>query len=95
MMITNRTHLQTLSHLQLILVREVLHQAGDLESLLSAFLEQFEGDDLQSLLDRVRNLTRMRSRDFRHGVRLPDHEEVGDLPDVVLSFPFRARPTVN
>ena len=95
MIITDGTHLQTLPHLQLILVGEVLHQAGDLESLLSALLEQFEGDDLQSLLDRVRNLPRMRSRDLRHGVRLPDHEEVGNLPDVVLGFPFRARPTAN
>ena len=37
----------------------------------------------------------MRSRDLRHGVRLPDHEEVGDLTEVVLGFPFRARPTAN
>ena len=91
MMITNRTHLQTLSHLQLILVREVLHQAGDLESLLSALLEQLEGDDLEAKLDCIGDFARVRSGNLSDWVRLSDHEEVVDFSDVVLGFPLDRR----
>ena len=49
--------LESLTHLQLILVWEVLHQPRNLQSLLGALLQKLERNDLQTMLDSIRDLS--------------------------------------
>jgi hypothetical protein len=89
------TSLQSLSHLQLILVREVFHQPRDLEALACALLEELEGDYLESEFDRVRDFARMWSRNFSNGVCLPSNEEVLDLPQEIFGVTLDCVPERN
>lgn len=67
--------LQTLSHLKLILIWEIFHQAVDLQSLSRTLSQKFESDDLKSVLHRGGNFTRMWAGDFGDGERLSNDEE--------------------
>lgn len=87
------THLQSLSHLQLILVREILHQTGDLQPLLGALLQKLERNDLQTMLDSVGDLSRMWTRHFRYRIRLSYSEEVLDLANIIPCVAFHGVPT--
>ena len=64
---------QTLSHLQLILVRKVFHYAMNLDTMGMTFLNQLICDHLQSILDIVRYKSSVRARNGRRWVCLADH----------------------
>lgn len=71
--------LESLSHLQLCLIGKVLHQRGQLDTLLSRLLNQEPGDNHETRLCRVGVFTSMGAGDLglvRH--RLTDRKEVVD-----------------
>ena len=83
-----RAYLEPLSHLKLILIREIFHQSGDLQTFSLAFLEQLEGNHLQTVFDSIGDFAGVRSRNFSDRICLPDDKEIFDLPYVVLGVPL-------
>ena len=89
---SSSTDFQSLPHLQLILVWEVFHQPRYFQTLPLAFLEQLESNNLQPILDSIRNLSRMGPWDLGDGVRLADDKKVFNFPKVVFRFSFDGTP---
>ena len=80
------TDLQSLTHLELILVREVFHESRDFQTLALALLQELKRYDLQSVLDSGRDFTRMRARNFGDRIRLPYDKDILDLSEVIPGF---------
>ena len=80
------TYLEALAHLKFVLIRKVLHQSRNLQSFLGTLLKKLERDDLQTMLDRGGDLSRMWPRNLCYGICLANNEEVLDFSNVVSSF---------
>ena len=80
------TYLESLAHLKFVLIRKVLHQSRNLQSFLGTLLKKLERDDLQTMLDRSGDLSRMWSRNLCYGICLANDEKVLDFSNVVPSF---------
>ena len=76
-------YLQALTHLEFILVWKIFHQSRDLETFSRAFGKQLVSNSLESILDGVGDLARMRTGNFGDGICLPNGIEVADLSDVI------------
>ncbi len=79
-------------HLKFILVGEVLHQARYLESFTLTLAKEFEGNDLETILDRVGDFTRVRSRNLSDWVCLSNNKKVFDFSNEVFHVIFYGVP---
>lgn len=86
-------YLEPLSHLQFVLIRKVLHQPGNLESLFRTFSKQLKGNDLKTMLDRVRDLAGVGTGDFGNRIRLTDHKEILNFTYEVFCVVLDSTPT--
>lgn len=77
------SHLEFLSHLQVVVVGKVPRQAVHLDPRVLVLGDELERDRHQTVLLQRRDLARVRTGHFDLRVRLPDDVEVRDRPDVV------------
>ena len=77
-------HLETLAHLEVVLVGEVPREALHLDAVVRTLRDELERDVSQPVLDQRGNLPRVRTRNLLKRVRLPDDEAVFDFADEVL-----------
>ena len=89
------TYLEALAHLKFVLIRKVLHQSRNLQSFLGTLLKKLERDDLQTMLDRGGDLSRMWPRNLCHRVRLPDSKQVLYFAYKILRFVLDSAPTIK
>jgi hypothetical protein len=91
---TDSTNLEPLAHLQLILIREVFHKSRYLQAFPLAFSKELEGDNLQSILNSIRNLSGMWSGNLSDGICLPNDKEILYLPYKILGLALDGAPEI-
>src|SRR4051795_11426697 len=77
-------NLQPLPHLQFVLIGEVLHQTGNLQTLPWAFLQKLERYNLQPILYGVCDLPGMWTWNLGDRICLANSEKVFDFPYVIF-----------
>lgn len=90
-----KTCLQSLLHLQLVLVREVFQQPLNLDPSFLRFAQKPESNDLEAAFDGIGNFSGVRAWHFNNRECLADNEKVLDLSDEVSRLPFRRTPALD
>jgi hypothetical protein len=90
---TSRAYLETLTHLQVCLIVEILDQPLDVQTTVFGLFDELEDNGHKAILHERRDFSRVGTGHFDDGISLADGEYLPDLPQIILCLAVDCIPT--